>query len=142
LQLSFQRSSLSNSRKEKASKHNWREECKKVAKNFGNSERMNELEAKIILRCRPAKKLDELWKSFYFKEGYRYDYIAKVCSQLEKIGFLSKRKFRSPVSKKIVVYYVATDNGLNEALQFVNSRIDEKINATTKSKPLTEYVTR
>jgi hypothetical protein len=113
-----------------------------MAKDFGNSELMNELEAKIIVRCRPAKKLEELWRSFYYKEGYRYDYIAKVCSQLEKVGYLSKRKFRSPVSRKIVVYYVATDVGLNEALQFINSRIDEKVNATTKSKPLTEYIMR
>ncbi|MCW1296974.1 MAG: hypothetical protein OH319_04810 [Candidatus Parvarchaeota archaeon] len=103
---------------------------------------MNELEAKIILRCRPGKKLEEIWKSFYNKEGYRYDYIAKVCSQLEKIGYLSKRKFRSPVSHKVVVYYVATDFGLNKALEFVNSRIDEKMNATTKSKPLTEYIVK
>lgn len=103
---------------------------------------MNELEAKIILRCRPAKKLEEIWKLFYCKEGYRYDYIAKICSQLEKVGFLRKTKFRSPVSRKIVVYYCATDFGVGKALEFLNSRLDEKLNTTTKLKPLVVYTKR
>lgn len=101
---------------------------------------MNELEAKIILRCRPAKKLEEIWKSFYHENGYRYDYIAKICSQLEKVGLLRKRKFRSIVNGKIVVYYYSTDYGIDKALQFFNSKLDEKLNTTTKLKPLSVFI--
>jgi hypothetical protein len=101
---------------------------------------MNDLEAKIIIRCRPAKKLEEIWKFFYCQGGYRYDYIAKICSQLEKVGLLRKIKFRSSVSKKIVVYYCSTDFGMEKALEFLNSKLDEKLNTTTKLKPLLEYV--
>lgn len=98
---------------------------------------MNRLEALIVIRCKPPKKLEDVWKSF--KGKYRYDYISKTCSNLAKIGKLVKRKFKSPISKKVLTYYSATQASMNEAVETINFLIDQKMQTTTTTS-IKEYL--
>jgi len=99
---------------------------------------MNLLEAKIIIRCKPPKKLEEIWKSF--KGKYRYDYISKTCSNLAKLGLLIRRKFKSPINSKVVTYYTATEKAINDAVEFINLRFHAHEMQITTTSSIREYV--
>ena len=100
---------------------------------------MNRTEATVIMRCKKARKIDQLSKIVDFDYKYSYWHIARICKELTKSGFLIKRKLG------VVVYYIATDDGVCLATEFIKNipEDDEMIKKqTTTTTKLSDFIVR
>jgi len=108
-------------------------------------EKLNALEAKIILRCQKKRFVKEIWQILvsFDKRRYNYQYIAQKCQELYYSGFLLKSVMKIKGNR---VYYCATDEAIQQAVEVLNTVGEERqrektiIIITTKNRRLTEFV--
>lgn len=103
---------------------------------------MQPLEAKIILRCQRKRYIKQIWSSLVAFESKRYSYpqIAQKCEELYLLGYLVRQKIGK------MVFYTATEQGMQKAIEAMNELGEEKqremqrVKIIMNNRRITEFV--